>query len=74
MLFVLVWALFASSALAAWGYVDNGSSWTIDTGSNLVVQVSKTNGDMQSIKYKVSFFGITSMQENAMDYKSRYGC
>lgn len=54
MLFLLVWTLFASTALAAWGYVDNGSSWTIDTGSSLVVKVSKTNGDMQSLKYNVS--------------------
>lgn len=54
MLFVLVWTLFASTALAAFGYTDNGSSWTIDTGANLVVQVSKTNGDIQSMKYKVS--------------------
>lgn len=54
MLFALVWALFASTALAAWGYTDNGSSWTIDTGASLVVKVSKTNGDIQSLNYKVS--------------------
>lgn len=54
LLFSLVWALFASSALAAFGYVDGGTYWTIDTGNSLVVRVSKTNGDIQSMKYKVS--------------------
>lgn len=55
MLFLaLLFSLYATLAAAAWGYTDNGSSWTIDTGANLVVQVSKTNGDIQSLKYKVS--------------------
>lgn len=49
----LVWSLFASSALAAFGYTDEGTYWTIDTGKTLVIQVSKTNGDIQSMQYDV---------------------
>ncbi|KAK2598385.1 hypothetical protein N8I77_011805 [Diaporthe amygdali] len=51
LLFALVWSLFASVALAAFGYTDQGTYWTIDSGSNLVIQVSKTNGDITSMKY-----------------------
>lgn len=54
LLLPLLWALFASTALAAFGYTDHGTYWTIDNGANLVVQVSRTNGDIQSMKYKVS--------------------
>ncbi|KAK6580662.1 hypothetical protein PZA11_006898 [Diplocarpon coronariae] len=47
-----------SLAFAAWGYTDNGSSYVIDTGSLLVFAVSKTNGDLTSIKYNgVEFNG-----------------
>ncbi|POS72178.1 rhamnogalacturonan lyase [Diaporthe helianthi] len=52
LLFTLCWSLFASAAFAAFGYTDNGNYWTIDSGSNLVIQVSKTNGDITSMKYK----------------------
>lgn len=31
--FTLIWALFASAALAAFGYTDNGDYWTIDNVS-----------------------------------------
>lgn len=54
LLFALCWSLFASAAFAAFGYTDQGTYWTIDSGSNLVIQVSKTNGDITSMKYKVS--------------------
>lgn len=54
LLLPLLWALFASTALAAFGYTDHGSYWTIDNGANLVIQVSRSNGDIQSMKYKVS--------------------
>lgn len=54
LLFALCWSLFASVAFAAFGYTDQGTYWTIDSGSNLVIQVSKTNGDITSMKYKVS--------------------
>lgn len=54
MLFLaLCWSLFASVAFAAFGYTDQGTYWTIDSGANLVIQVSKTNGDITSMKYKV---------------------
>ncbi|KAI3397195.1 hypothetical protein diail_11169 [Diaporthe ilicicola] len=52
LLFALLWSLFASAAFADFGYTDQETYWTIDSGSNLVIQVSKTNGDITSIKYK----------------------
>lgn len=53
--FALLFSLYyATLAAAAWGYTDNGDSWTIDTGKKLVVKVSQTNGDIQSLKYNVS--------------------
>lgn len=55
LLFTLTWALLASSVLASFGYTDKGTYWTIDNGKNLVIQVSKTNGDIQSMLYNVSF-------------------
>lgn len=53
LLLTLCWSLFASVAFAAFGYTDQGTYWTIDSGANLVIQVSKTNGDITSMKYKV---------------------
>lgn len=50
----LISTLFASTALAAFGYTDQGTYWTIDTGGKLVVEVSQTNGDITSMKYNVS--------------------
>ena len=44
--------LAPSVAFAAWGYTDDGKNYVIDTNANLVVKVSKTNGDMTSIKYR----------------------
>jgi rhamnogalacturonan endolyase len=38
--------------LAGWGYSDDGKNYVIDTNANLVVKVSKTNGDMTSINYR----------------------
>ncbi|CZT03961.1 related to Putative rhamnogalacturonase [Rhynchosporium agropyri] len=50
---VLLAALSLPTAVwAAWGYVDNGSSYVIDTGSLLVFAVSKSNGDITSMKYR----------------------
>jgi hypothetical protein len=53
LVFTLLWSLFATVAFAAFGYVDNGDHYTIDSGSKLVIEVSKTNGDIQSMKYNV---------------------
>ena len=48
----LITSLLAPTAVfAAWGYTDDGKNYVIDTGANLIVKVSKTNGDMTSIKY-----------------------
>ncbi|KAF1975640.1 hypothetical protein BU23DRAFT_552151 [Bimuria novae-zelandiae CBS 107.79] len=44
--------LAPAAVFAAWGYTDNGKNYVIDTNANLVVSVSKTNGDMNSIKYR----------------------
>lgn len=49
----LLWSIFAAVALASFGYVDEGDYYTIDSGSKLVIEVSKTNGDIQSMKYDV---------------------
>src|ERR1044072_679529 len=43
--------LAPTAVYAAWGYTDDGNNYVIDTNANLVVKVSKTNGDMNSIKY-----------------------
>lgn len=44
--------LAPTAVLAAWGYTDDGRNYVIDTNANLVVKVSKTNGDMVSINYR----------------------
>ena len=44
--------LAPTAVFAAWGYRDDGKNYIIDTNANLVVSVSKTNGDMNSIKYR----------------------
>ncbi|KAK7191589.1 hypothetical protein DPSP01_004802 [Paraphaeosphaeria sporulosa] len=44
--------LAPTAVFAAWGYTDDGKNYIIDTNANLVVSVSKTNGDMNSIKYR----------------------
>lgn len=44
--------LAPAAVLAAWGYSDDGRNYVIDTNANLVVKVSKTNGDMTSIMYR----------------------
>ncbi|KAJ1564368.1 hypothetical protein HK096_008325, partial [Nowakowskiella sp. JEL0078] len=48
---VVVLLLSLPAVFASWGYTDTGSNYVIDTGSNLVFSVSKTNGDINSIKY-----------------------
>lgn len=53
LVFTLLWSLFTAVALASFGYVDNGNYYTIDSGSKLVIEVSKTNGNIQSMKYDV---------------------
>lgn len=44
--------LAPAAVFAAWGYTDDSKNYVIDTNANLVVKVSKTNGDMTSIKYR----------------------
>ncbi|KAH9878055.1 hypothetical protein J1614_003272 [Plenodomus biglobosus] len=52
--------LAPTAAFAAWGYTDDGRNYVVDTNANLVVKVSKTNGDMTSIRYRgVEYNGQT---------------
>lgn len=44
--------ILPSAVSAAWGWTDDGRNYVIDTNANLVVKVSKTNGDMTSIRYR----------------------
>jgi hypothetical protein len=48
-LFSLLW--LPATVLAAFGYTDDGSNYVIDSGAALVIKVSKTNGDITSLKY-----------------------
>jgi rhamnogalacturonan endolyase len=45
-------SLTPALVLAGWGFSDDGKNYVIDTNANLVVKVSKVNGDMTSIKYR----------------------
>lgn len=42
-------AIAASAAASGWS--DDGSNYVVDTGANLVLKVSKTNGDLTSLVY-----------------------
>ncbi|MYW64207.1 rhamnogalacturonase B precursor [Streptomyces sp. SID8379] len=44
--------LSPKAAAASFGYSDDGSNYVVDTGANLVLKVSKTNGDLTSLVYK----------------------
>ena len=44
--------LAPSAVLAGWGWSDDGKNFVIDTNANLVVKVSKFNGDMTSVRYR----------------------
>lgn len=55
--------LLPATTLAAWGYTDDGKNYVIDTNANLVVKVSKTNGDMTSIKYRGMFLEYISLRD-----------
>ncbi|MFD7813550.1 rhamnogalacturonan lyase B N-terminal domain-containing protein [Streptomyces sp. NPDC059785] len=44
--------LAAPAAAASFGWTDDGSNYVIDTGANLVLKVSKTNGDLTSLVYR----------------------
>lgn len=55
MLFLsLFFSLFflPSAVFAAWGWTDNGSEYVIDSGSDLVIKVTKCCGDISSLNYK----------------------
>lgn len=44
--------LVPCTASAAFGYTSDSSTYTIDTGANLVFKVSRSNGDITSLVYK----------------------
>jgi rhamnogalacturonan endolyase len=43
--------LIPSSALADFGYTEDSTNYTIDTGANLVFKVKRSNGDISSLIY-----------------------
>ncbi|WAU80444.1 polysaccharide lyase family protein [Streptomyces sp. Qhu-G9] len=44
--------LLSPASAATFGYSDDGSHYVIDTGASLVLKVSKSNGDINSLVYK----------------------
>lgn len=44
--------LLSSASAATFGYTDDGSNYVIDTGASLVLKVSKSTGDLNSLVYK----------------------
>ncbi|KAH8899774.1 hypothetical protein GQ53DRAFT_835826 [Thozetella sp. PMI_491] len=56
LLLALFYGLFVlpSAVLAAFGYKDDGSNYVIDNGSNLVIKVGKSTGDITSMNYSGS--------------------
>ncbi|MER6067820.1 rhamnogalacturonan lyase B N-terminal domain-containing protein [Streptomyces sp. NPDC001817] len=44
--------LAGSAAATGFGWSDDGSNYVVDTGADLVLKVSKTNGDLTSLVYK----------------------
>ncbi|KAI8713746.1 Rhamnogalacturonan endolyase [Fusarium sp. LHS14.1] len=46
---VLLWPV---AVAAAWGWKDQNGNYVIDSGADLVISVSKSNGDINSLKYK----------------------
>lgn len=46
---VLFWP---AAVLAAWGWTDSNGNYVIDSGADLVISVSKSTGDINSLKYK----------------------
>lgn len=51
MIFPLLLLLLARVAFAAWGYTETDGAYVIDTGADLVVTVSSSNGDITSMVY-----------------------
>ena len=43
--------IIPSSALADFGYTEDSTNYTIDTGANLVFKVKRSNGDISSLIY-----------------------
>lgn len=46
---VLLWPV---AVAAAWGWKDQNGNYVIDSGADLIISVSKSNGDINSLKYK----------------------
>ncbi|KAK6509757.1 hypothetical protein TWF481_004487 [Arthrobotrys musiformis] len=47
----LIWAFCARVTFAAFGITTSGSNFEVDTGAGLIYQVSKSTGDVVSLKY-----------------------
>ncbi|MEV6792146.1 rhamnogalacturonan lyase B N-terminal domain-containing protein [Streptomyces sp. NPDC051320] len=48
----LAGASASTASAASFGYTDDGSNYVINTGANLILKVSKTNGDLTSLLYR----------------------
>ncbi|MEE1834540.1 rhamnogalacturonan lyase B N-terminal domain-containing protein [Streptomyces sp. SP17KL33] len=44
--------LLSTASAAGFGHSDDGKNFVVDTGANLVFKVSKTTGDLTSLRYK----------------------
>ncbi|KAH7123295.1 Rhamnogalacturonase B, N-terminal-domain-containing protein [Dactylonectria estremocensis] len=54
LIFTAIYALlfWPAAVAAAWGYTDTNGNYVIDSGADLIISVSKTTGDINSLKYK----------------------
>ena len=43
--------IIPSSVLADFGYTEDSTNYTIDTGANLVFKIKRSNGDISSLIY-----------------------
>lgn len=71
MIFPFLLLILARVAFASWGYTTTSTSYVVDTGAGLVVTVSKSNGDITSMKYNGveynGYDGLCHFQESQLD-------
>lgn len=41
-----------AAVAAAWGWTDSNGNYVIDSGADLIISVSKSTGDINSLNYK----------------------
>ncbi|KAF4981531.1 hypothetical protein FZEAL_2680 [Fusarium zealandicum] len=52
MLLLTTLLFWPAAVMAAWGWKEQSGNYVIDSGASLVISVSKSNGDINSLKYK----------------------